>query len=182
MIIGVAGGSGSGKTTFARKLYAQLGSELSIILEQDSYYKDQSEKFKRDPSSVNFDHPEALDFDLLSQHLQTLKAGKSIQRPQYDFVTHTRSSQSLTVDPRPIIILDGILIYSHKGVAAEVDLKFFLDAPEHLRFERRLRRDTQERGRTREDVHRQFYEQVKPMHDLFVEPSKALADYVIFTG
>lgn len=182
MIIGIAGGSGSGKTTFAKKLFKQMGPELAIVLEQDSYYKDQSQKFKKDPSSVNFDHPDALDFDLLCQHLKDLKNGLTIQRPQYDFVTHSRLAESISVSKKPIILLDGILIYTHPGIVAEVDMKFFLDAPELLRFERRLKRDTQERGRSPEDVRRQFYEQVKPMHDAFVEPTKALADYVIFTG
>lgn len=174
-IVGVAGGSGSGKTTFARRLREQIGEEECCVLGQDSYYFDQSNKFDHDGGSVNFDHPESLDFDLLAKHLAELKKGLSIDVPIYDFATHSRSSEPAVLAPKKIIFVDGILIFSQPQVVKELDIKIFIDCPEDLRFERRLNRDVNERGRTKEGVRNQFYKQVKPMHDLFVEPSKGEA-------
>lgn len=171
-IIGVAGGSGSGKTTFASRLQERIGPEYCSVLGQDSYYIDQSSKFDHDGGSVNFDHPKSLDFDLMSEHLQLLKKGEDIDVPIYDFATHSRSEETIHLTPKKIVFVDGILIFSQPQVVAQLDYKVFIDCPEDLRFSRRLNRDVIERGRTKEGVTAQFEKQVKPMHDLFVEPSK----------
>ena len=172
IIIGVAGGSGSGKTTFTSRLQDRLGQEHCSVLGQDSYYIDQSNKFDHDGGSVNFDHPESLDFDLMSEHLQLLKKGHNISVPIYDFATHSRCSDTVSLTPKKIVFVDGILIFSQPQVVAHLDFKLFIDCPEDLRFSRRLNRDVVERGRTEEGVKNQIAKQVKPMHDLFVEPSK----------
>ncbi len=178
IIIGIAGGSGSGKTTLAKKICQQVGVDQCAILSQDHYYHDQSKKFDGDGGSVNFDHPSSLDFDLLAQHLDQLKNGKSIDVPVYDFVTHSRKSSSEKLAPVPVVVVDGTLLFSQPQILAKVDHKLFVDVPEEIRFQRRLRRDVEERGRTPEGVKKQFLAQVKPMHDKYVEPSKKFADYL----
>lgn len=177
-IIGVAGGSGSGKTTFARALAEKLGPELSFVLYQDNYYKDQSAKFDFDGGSVNFDHPDAIDFELLAEHIKILKAGDAINIPIYDFATHSRKKESIHQTPKKVVIIDGILIFSQKIVCDLMDVKVFVQTPEEIRFQRRLERDVEERGRTPEGVKNQFEKQVKPMHDMFVEPSQEHAHIV----
>jgi uridine kinase len=178
-IIGVAGGSGSGKTFFARELQRILGDELCAIVYQDNYYIDQSHRFDGDGGSVNFDHPESLDFDLLAQSLGDLKKGKSINVPIYDFPTHSRKQETLPYHPKKIILVDGILILDSSVVRAQLDEAIFFDTPEDLRFKRRLERDVQERGRSAEGVKKQFELQVRPMHNQFVEPSKIFAQTII---
>ncbi|AFY01218.1 uridine kinase [Bdellovibrio bacteriovorus] len=178
-IIGVAGGSGSGKTYFAKELQKMLGSENCSILYQDNYYIDQSDRFDGDGGSVNFDHPHALDFALLARGLQTLKMGQPLHVPIYDFVTHSRKRETLLESPKKVIIVDGILILHSLEVRAELDEAVFFDTPEDLRFQRRLHRDVHERGRTPEGVKRQFELQVRPMHDEFVEPSKRHAQTIV---
>lgn len=173
-IVGVAGGSGSGKTTFVTKLIGKL-DEQCILLSQDNYYHDQSDKFDHDGGSVNFDHPNSLDFALLREHLKELKQGNPIKSPRYDFATHTRSEFFDTHHPERLIIIDGILIFSAPEIVEMLDHKIYIDCHEDLRFKRRLKRDVEERGRTPEGVHNQFYKQVKPMHDQFVEPSQVHA-------
>lgn len=177
-IIGVAGGSGSGKTTYASMLSEILGLEKSIILLQDSYYKDHSKQFKGD-GSVNFDHPDALDWDLKVQHLKYLKAGQSVEVPIYNFSTHSREDRTHRLIPADYVIVDGILIFSVPELASLFDIKVFIDTPEQLRFERRLKRDVVERGRTADGVRTQYQTTVLPMHNQFVEPTKNLADYII---
>lgn len=179
IIIGVAGGSGSGKTTFAKRLLQNLGTEKCAIIGQDSYYIDQSHKFDRDGGAVNFDHPSAIDFNLLEKQLIDLKSGKSIDVPIYDFATHKRLKETIHVEPHPIILVDGILILSQENVRQHFDKSVFIDTPEDLRFERRLKRDVIERGRTKDGVTAQFYGQVKPMHDQFVEPSKHFSTLLV---
>ncbi len=178
-IIGVAGGSGSGKTYFARELQKILGDEKCSILYQDNYYIDQSAKFDGDGGSVNFDHPSSLDFDLLAQGLRELKQGKSIKVPLYDFATHTRKIETIDCHPKKIILVDGILILDSSVVRAALDEAVFFDTPEELRFKRRLDRDVHERGRTPDGVKKQFELQVKPMHNQFVEPSKIFAQTIV---
>jgi len=178
-IIGVAGGSGSGKTYFARELHRILGEHHCTILYQDNYYIDQSHRFDGDGGSVNFDHPSSLDFDLLAEGLALLKQGKSIEVPIYEFATHKRLQKTITCEPKKIILVDGILILDSPVVRAELDEAVFFDTPEELRFKRRLERDVVERGRTPDGVKKQFDLQVRPMHDLFVQPSKVHAQTVV---
>jgi len=178
IILGIAGGSGSGKTTLAKRVSRAIGSDYCSILSQDNYYIDQSARFDRDGGAVNFDHPSSLDFDLLAKHLSDLKKGKSIEVPRYDFKTHTRLRETEILLPKKVIILDGILILYPENVRKLIDIKVFVEIPEEVRFQRRLKRDIEERGRTKEGVTEQFFNQVKPMHDLFVEPSKKYADYI----
>lgn len=145
-IVGVSGGSGSGKTTFARELAAAIGPSACAILSQDHYYIDQSAKFRGDGENVNFDHPDALDFTLLAQHLGELKRGKTVQVPIYDFVTHTRQVKTEAFAPVSVVIVDGTLIFSQPKIRAQLDHAVFVDAPENVRFDRRLKRDVAERG------------------------------------
>ncbi|MBC7539997.1 MAG: uridine kinase [Bacteriovorax sp.] len=178
-IIGVAGGSGSGKTYFARELQRILGDNNCIILYQDNYYIDQSHRFDGDGGSVNFDHPSSLDFDLLALGLSELKLGKCIEVPLYEFATHKRLKKTITCEPRKVILVDGILILDSTVVRAQLDEAIFFDTPEELRYQRRLDRDVHERGRTPEGVKKQFDLQVRPMHDQFVQPSKNHAQTVV---
>jgi uridine kinase len=181
MVIGISGGSGSGKTTFAQKLLRVIGVERAAILAQDYYYRDQHDAFQRDPLSVNFDHPDVIEFELMTQHLKALKAGKGVECPQYDFVTHSRKSNKLLLEPRPVILVEGILIFHPKELLDQLDMSFFMEAPEELRLKRRIDRDEKERGRSAEETREQFMRQVKPMHDQFIEPTKILATYVVKT-
>ncbi len=184
LLVGISGGSGSGKTTFARMLNQflnqKLGEGTSAILAQDHYYIDQSAKFRGDGDpAVNFDHPSAIEFSLLAKHLEQLKIGKAIEVPIYDFVTHTRKRESTPFIPRPIIIVDGMLLLSQALIRPWLDHGIFVDAPEEIRYSRRLKRDVVERGRTPEGVEKQFKAQVKPMHDQFIEPSIEFASQVV---
>lgn len=179
IIIGIAGGSGSGKTTFARRLLDALGKENCSILGQDSYYIDQSHRFDKDGGAVNFDHPDSLDFPLMAEHFKQLKKGQDIEVPVYDFATHTRGSKANSLEVKKYILVDGILLFSQDIVLPHLDIKIYIDCPEELRFQRRLDRDVRERGRTPEGVKEQFLKQVKPMHDQFVETSKKLSDDIV---
>ncbi len=177
-ILGVAGGSGSGKTYFAQALKAALGVHATIVY-QDNFYIDQSHRFDHDGGSVNFDHPDSLELSLLAQCLGDLKQGRGTHIPVYDFKTHSRRQEKLYIPPTPIIIVDGILIFHPQELRVQFDEMVFFDTPEKLRYERRLERDVNERGRTPEGVQAQFLRQVKPMHDQFVEPSKAHAHVIV---
>jgi uridine kinase len=178
-IIGVAGGSGSGKTTFARALTDKLGRENVTVLAQDSYYIDRSSDFDRDGGRVNFDDPNSIDWGLMEQHLKLLRKGAGVDIPIYEFATHKRQSHTMRMEPKKYLIVDGILIYVHDAIRTLIDEKIFIEAPELVRFERRLKRDVVERGRTPDGVRAQFFGQVKPMHDKFVEPSRFHATEVI---
>jgi uridine kinase len=178
-IIGICGGSGSGKTTLAKLIREKLGDENCAVLYQDSYYIDQSHKFDHDGGSVNFDHPDALEFSLMARHIHELENGKSIEVPYYDFSTHTRRNEVYKMEPKPFIIVDGILIYSQPIVVEAIKTKIYVDTPEPTRFSRRLKRDIEERGREAEGVRNQYLNQVLPMHNKFVEPSKTCADIIV---
>ena len=177
-ILAVAGGSGSGKTFFSEALAKQLGPEKCFVLYQDSYYRDQSNKFDHDGGAVNFDHPESLDFDLMAEHLELLKKGNDIHIPIYDFATHSRLEKTTPQAPKKLVIVDGILILSQPQLRKHFSESIFVNTPEDIRFARRLKRDVAERGRTEDGVKKQFEAQVKPMHDLFVEPSKEFAGII----
>jgi uridine kinase len=178
-LVGVAGGSGSGKTYFARALRSALGESVCELVYQDNFYVDQSKRFDFDGGSVNFDHPDAIDFSLLAARLRELKAGSDVEIPIYDFKSHSRLPETLPVRAAPVILVDGILIFHSAEVRALFDDLVFFDTAEELRFQRRLDRDVKERGRTAEGVHNQFFKQVKPMHDQFVQPSRIHARTVV---
>lgn len=178
-ICGICGGSGSGKSTLAAEIQKILGADQVGILAQDSYYLDQSKRFDGDGGSVNFDHPDSLDFALLAEHLKKLKACESIQVPRYDFKTHSRLKESPLFSPKNIVLVDGTLLLSQPRILEILDLSVFVDTPEPERFERRLKRDTLERGRTAEGVKKQFSLQVKPMHDTYIEPNKNKAQLLV---
>jgi uridine kinase len=182
-LISISGGSGSGKTTAARMLQQMLNDEFSslnktcLIVSQDNYYKDQSKNFKGD-GSINFDHPNAIDFALLEKHLSDILEGKEIDVPIYDFVTHSRKSETQHIKNADFIIIDGTHILYSESLRKLFNYSLFLDIPEDIRFARRLKRDVQERGRTPEGVQVQFYNLVKPMHELYIEPLKFYAQYI----
>lgn len=177
-VLGVCGGSGSGKTYFAHDLLRLLGEDHCAILLQDSFYFDQSAKFDKDGGSVNYDHPSAIEFAALSQCLSRLKAGQNAEVPIYNFETHSREPHTILMNPRPIIIVDGILILHSQEVRDLLDRSVYFATSEELRYARRLARDVAERGRTPDGVRAQFEAQVKPMHDLFVEPSRIHANWI----
>lgn len=179
LVIAVAGGSGSGKTTLARHLCESYAKQGCILLGQDSYYIDQSAKFDHDGGSVNFDHPDALEFSLMAKHLAALKAGEDVAVPIYDFTTHRRLPTAMHVKYQPVVLVDGILILNEPRLREFFDESIFIEVAEDIRFKRRLNRDVNERGRTPEGVREQFYNQVKVMHDRFVEPSKNFATILV---
>lgn len=179
IIVGVAGGSGSGKTYFAKALVEELGPEVCEVVYQDNFYIDQSHRFDHDGGSVNFDHPDSIDFECLALCLSSLKEGQTTQIPTYDFATHKRLAETLHIKAKPIILVDGILIFHSVPVRSVCDELIFFNTPEDVRYQRRLERDVKERGRTPEGVRAQFEKQVKPMHDLYVEPSKVHARTIV---
>jgi uridine kinase len=180
-IIGICGGSCSGKTTLARAIETELGKEKCVIIFQDSFYKDQSDKFDRDGGQINFDHPDAIDFDLMKKLLVQLSAGQNIDLPQYDFKTHKRLKETLPIRPpeNGIILVDGTLILHSKQLNNLFFKTIFLNTSEAVRFSRRKKRDVELRGRSLEGVIAQFENHVKPMHDQFVEPSKTGATLIL---
>lgn len=178
IIVGISGGTGSGKTTLARKIERMLGEEVSL-LQQDSYYKDLSHLTAEERDAVNFDHPAAIDFNLLRQDLIDLKNGSNIQKPVYDFKTHCRLKTNEEVEARRILIVDGILILTIPEIRELLDIKIYVDNADDIRLLRRIERDILERGRDFNGIKRQYMASVKPMHDKFVEPSKWYADIII---
>jgi uridine kinase len=181
IVIGVAGGSGSGKTTVTSKLMEHFAESVAMI-EQDAYYKDQSHLTMEERVKTNYDHPHAFDNDLLIQHIHQLLQYKPIQRPVYDYSIHTRSSETVLVEPKDVIILEGILILEDPRLRELMDIKVFVDTDADVRILRRLERDIQYRGRTMESVIEQYLTVVRPMHLQFVEPSKRYADLIIPEG
>jgi uridine kinase len=182
MIIGISGGTGSGKTTVANKILESVGARDVIFLQQDSYYRNLDDMPLDFRQAVNFDHPAAIDNDLLVQHVRALKGGKAVELPIYDFKTHSRMAETVRVEPKPIVIVEGILIFSEQRLLDEMDIKVFVDTPDDIRFIRRLRRDIDDRGRTVDSVIEQYLATVRPMHLQFVEPSKREADVIIPEG
>jgi uridine kinase len=177
--IGFSGGSGSGKTTLAAAIHERLGKHRSVVLSLDAYYKDLNHLPLEERAAVNFDHPDALDVQLLTQQIRQLRCGRAVEVPCYDFTTHTRRSETLTLQSTAVVLVEGILLLALDSIRSRLDLKVFVDAPADIRFIRRLLRDIQERGRTVDSCIQQYYATTRPMHFAWVEPSKAFADVVI---
>ncbi len=181
-VIGVAGGTGSGKTTVARKIYESLHLDSAVFLDHDSYYKPLDHLPLEERRLINFDHPDSLDNDLLIEHLERLIAREAVDKPVYDFSAHTRAEKSVRIQPRDVILVEGILIFVDARLRDLFDLKIFVDTEADVRFIRRLRRDLELRGRTVDSVIEQYLATVRPMHYEFVEPSKRYADVIIPRG
>ena len=181
-VIGVAGGSGSGKTTVVRRIVDSLGSEQVTLLDHDRYYRDRNDLRLEERAALNYDHPDALETDLLVAHVRALKAGRAVDVPQYDFTRHARLSEIETFQPRRALIVEGILVFTDAALRDLMDIKVFVDTDSDTRFIRRLQRDVAQRGRTMESVIDQYQHTVKPMHLEFVEPSKRYADVIIPLG
>lgn len=182
LVIGIAGGSGSGKTTLARLLLERVGEDRIALLPHDAYYKDLIDLPYNQRMEVNFDHPNSLDTELLVQHVQQLKRWEDIEQPVYDFKTHSRTGQLRKIEARPVIMVEGILIFAEQALRSLFDVKVFVDTDADLRFIRRLDRDINERGRNVDSVIHQYLTTVRPMHLEFVEPSKRYADVIIPEG
>ncbi len=182
VVIGLAGGTGSGKTTVANVILDRVGTDSIVFLPHDAYYKDLTHLSKAQRDLFNFDHPDSLESDLLVQHLRQLREWKSIEIPVYDFTTHSRTERTENIVPQPIILVEGILIFTEPILRDTFDVKIFVDTPPDIRFIRRLERDIEERGRSLESVIQQYQTTVRPMHLEFVEPSKRYADVIIPEG
>jgi uridine kinase len=182
ILIGIAGGSGSGKTLVAKTIYRELGSDRVVIIDQDSYYKDLDDVPSRERDQRNFDHPEAFDYALMKQQMRDLLDGETVHQPIYDYTRHARTSETRVIGDQVIIVLEGILIFSDPELREMMDIKVYIDTDADVRFIRRLNRDIHERGRSAESVIRQYQESVRPMHLQFVEPSKRYADIIIPEG
>jgi uridine kinase len=182
VVIGVAGGTGSGKTTVAEEILKRAGTEQISMIQHDAYYKDLSNLPLAQRTMFNFDHPDALENDLLIDHLHRLKTGQAIEVPIYDFTTHSRTGQTRRVEAHRIVLVEGILIFADERLRRMMDVKIFVDTDADIRFIRRLQRDIAERGRTMESVIHQYLATVRPMHQEFVEPSKRYADVIIPEG
>ena len=182
VVIGIAGGSGSGKTTVLDHIIRELGADPIAVLDHDAYYHDLSHLPPEKRARFNFDHPDALETELMREHLDQLIEGEAVEKPLYDFTTHTRREETETVEPRPVIIIEGILVLAESLLEERMDIKIYVDAADDIRLMRRIRRDMQERGRSIEGVLRQYERTVRPMHLEFVEPSKREADVIIPRG
>ncbi|HYV06618.1 MAG TPA: uridine kinase [Blastocatellia bacterium] len=182
MIIGISGGTGCGKTTVAHKIIASVGADNVVYLQQDAYYRNLEDMPLDLRHKVNFDHPDAFDTGLLMNHIEALRAGESILKPTYDYATHSRKTETVHIEPRPIIIIEGILVFANPQMRSLMDMKIFVDTDADIRFIRRLDRDVHERGRSVESIISQYTTTVRPMHLQFVEPSKRYADIIIPEG
>jgi uridine kinase len=182
LVIGIAGGTGSGKTTVTKAILDRLDKSRVVVLQHDSYYRDLSTYGGIPPEAINFDHPDSLETPLMIRHIRELKAGRSIDEPIYNFTTHRRLDSTRRLEPREIIIIDGILIFIDKELRELMEVKIFVDTDADERLIRRIRRDILERGRSMESVMQQYMSTVKPMHLEFVEPSKHWADVIIPRG
>ena len=182
VVIAIAGGTGSGKTTVARAIYDRVGKDRIEWISHDSYYRDFEGLSPEERHPINFDHPDSLETELLARHLDVLSKGASVEVPIYDFTTHSRKQETVRVEPRKVIIVEGILVLFEAELRKRIDIKLFVDTPSDLRFMRRLVRDIKSRGRSMESVIEQYLTTVRPMHEEFVEPSKRYADLIIPEG
>ncbi len=180
--VGIAGGTGSGKTTVAKRIAQALPSAAVTTIEHDAYYRDRTDLSADDRALVNYDHPDSLETELLVEHIDRLRAGEAVDVPIYDFKTHSRSVESRRVAPTPIVLVEGILVFVDARLRERLDMKLFVDTDADIRIFRRIRRDMEHRGRTFESVREQYYKTVRPMHLEFVEPSKRTADLIIPEG
>ena len=182
LIIGIAGGTGSGKTTVVNQIIDELKHEEVDVISQDSYYQDTTHLSFEDRKKINFDHPKSIDFDLMAEHLKELKSGKSIQQPVYSFKEHNRTGETIEIKPRKVVIVEGILILTHPEIRELFDIKMYVHADSDERLIRRLKRDIAERGRDLEEVLWRYQTTLKPMHQQFIEPTKEFADIIIPTN
>jgi uridine kinase len=182
LILGIAGGSGSGKSTISKAILEALPKGSGVLLEQDHYYRSQSRLVLEDRERVNYDHPDAIEIELLCEHLDSLRSGVTIVRPTYDFSVHDRAAEGVRIEPAPVIIMEGILVLAEERLRARFDVKLYVDTDADIRLMRRIRRDLEHRGRSFPQVRKQYYETVRPMHLAFVEPSKRFADLIIPEG
>ena len=182
VVIGIAGGSGSGKTTVQRRVMEAFGPRRIALLDHDAYYRDLEHLDPEARARFNFDHPDALETPLMVEHLDALLAGGSIEKPTYDFTTHSRRAETEAIAPRPVVIVEGILVLAEKELRERMDIKLYVDAPDDVRLMRRIERDLHERGRSIDSVLGQYRRTVRPMHLEFVEPSKRYADVIIPRG
>ena len=181
IVIGIAGGSGSGKTTLMKNLIARFRDDVTV-LSHDNYYRPYEELSIEERKKVNYDHPDAFDTEMMFEHLKMLKAGQAIDCPIYDYTTYSRSKETTRVEPRKVILVEGILIFENKALCSQMDIKIFVDTDADVRLIRRIKRDVAKRGRSLESVLSQYLATVKPMHEQFVEPSKKNADLVVLEG
>lgn len=181
-VIGVAGGSGSGKSTVTREVLKSIGPEMAAVVMQDDYYLDQTHIASEERPKTNYDHPDAFDWPLMMQHVDTLRRGERIEMPEYDFSLHNRSSKTLTVKPAPVIVIEGLFALYEPALCDMMSLKIFVDTAPDVRFIRRLQRDIAERGRSTESVIAQYMSTVRPMHKQFIEPTKRNADVILPHG
>jgi len=182
LIIGIAGGTGSGKTTVVQQIVTELPKDEVCIISQDSYYKDTSHLTYEERVKINFDHPNSIDFDLLVSHLETLRKGNSFEQPVYSFIDHNRTGETVTTHPKKVIIVEGILILTHPKIREMFDIKVYVHADSDERLIRRLKRDIAERGRDIKEVLKRYQTTLKPMHQQFIEPTKEFADIIIPTN
>jgi len=181
-VLGIAGGSGSGKTTIARSVLEALPRGTGILIEQDHYYRAQPHRPLEERERVNYDHPDALEMDLLIAHLDELRLGRPITRPTYDFAVHDRAPEGLRIEPAPVVMVEGILVLADDRLRGRFDAKVYVDTDADIRLMRRIRRDLEHRGRSFAQIRKQYYESVRPMHLAFVEPSKRFADVIVPEG
>nr|WP_262602231.1 uridine kinase [Faecalibacter macacae] len=179
LVIGIAGGTGSGKTTVVNNILRDLNTESVIVISQDNYYKDNHDMPLEERSKINFDHPRSIDFDLLKEHVRALKNGETIEQPVYSFITHTRTGETILTHPQSVIIVEGILVLTDAELRELFDVTIFVHADSDERLIRRVRRDIQERGRDLDEVLSRYQDTLKPMHQQFIEPSKNYADIII---
>lgn len=181
IVIGIAGGTGSGKTTLVKALVNRFGDDITV-LSHDNYYKRHDELTYEERSKLNYDHPDAFDTDMMIDHLRRLRQGESIECPTYDYTIHNRAEAVLRIEPKKVIVIEGILIFENRALCDEMDIKIFVDADADVRLCRRIRRDVKKRGRTIDSVVEQYLTTVKPMHEQFVEPSKKNANVIVPEG